>query len=256
MSHAVLAVVLLVLGSSAARAYDCPKPSQQFVQDSEVHDTTIILAAVGEQKYNSVAKVVTTDLFSKYPNADKVVIAHTMLSMFCQVIMGSAMSTEEKLDRLYRLDGWITYISGRSAAVRADSPTCATDPGAVLRPIRSIFQAWTRLDVEAYLEQWAPNALRRAKAAGVFGKGELAQRRRADFARFSRVAVWGYSPTIVFADGRKAVVNNRYTMQFQRRNGTSFMEQEVENYTLECFGPQRRWLIRENNDYLPEWVKS
>jgi hypothetical protein len=171
--------------------------------------------------------------------------------MACQLIMGSSLSDDEKLDRLYRLDDWITHASKSSTPIRSDQPaSCATAQDAVLKPIRTLFSAWANLDVNSYLQQWGPNAIHRSKY-GVAGKSELAQRRKGDFTKYSKVDVLSYAPKITFADGRKAVVNNSYSMRYVRRNGQSFTENESENYTLECL--DGRWVVRENNDYLPPW---
>ena len=117
-----------------------------------------------------------------------------------------------------------------------------------------MFSAWARLDVDAYLAEWGPESIHRSKY-GVQDKSKLAAQRRIDFAKYQRVEVLSFSPKIEFADGRKAVVNNSYVMRFSRRNGQKFTEDEAENYTLECSASEHRWVIRENNDYLPDWMK-
>jgi hypothetical protein len=252
----LIVLALQLLTSIAAHAYDCPKPTQQLTPEvvTEVRGSATTLFSATSDRYDIVARTTSRDLFEKYPNADRIAVMNTMLSMFCQVIMASSMSDDAKLDRLYRLDGWITHTSGQSVPVKlADTTTCPTDADAVLQPIRAVFMSWARLDLASYLAQWAPNGIHRSKY-GVWGKPELAQKRRSDFANFSRVDVLSYTPKVAFVDGRKALVNNQYAMHYQRRDGRAFNENEFENYTLECSLADRRWMIRENNDYLPAWV--
>lgn len=257
MYRPLIVVTLLSFASIPVHAYDCPKPTQQLTPEvvTEVRGSTTTLFSASNDNYDIVARSTSRDLFEKYPNADRIAVMNTMLSMFCQVIMASSMSDDDKLDRLYRLDGWITHTSGKSVPVKlADTTTCSPNADAVLQPIRGIFLSWSRLDLDGYLAQWAPNGIHRSNY-GVLGKLELAQKRRSDFAKFSRVDVLSYTPTIAFIDGRKALVNNQYAMRYQQRNGRAFNENEFENYTLECSIADRRWMIRENNDYLPAWQK-
>jgi hypothetical protein len=248
-----LIAVFLASGACSALAYECPRPPQQVAQDviTEVHNTSTVLVTSTTESYNTAARTITQDLISKYPNADQLLVQITMLSMACQLIMGSALSDDQKLDRLYRLDDIFTHRSGRSVPIRlADTETCSQ--ASVLQPIRALFSAWESLDVNSYLAQWGPDAIHRSKY-GVLNKTKLASQRRADFARFRRVEVISFSPTVVFSDGRKAVINNSYMMRYYAVSGRSFNENEKENYTLECSSSTGRWLIRENNDYLPEW---
>jgi hypothetical protein len=238
----------------ALAAYECPRAPQQVAEDvvTEAHGSATSLVSATSSSYDNVARKVTTDLIQKYPNSDRLLVRYTVLSMACQVIMGSnSLSDDEKLDRLYRFDDWVTHGSNASTPVRSDqTASCTTAEPAVLKPVRALFSAWENLDVNSYLQQWGPDAIQRSQY-GVIGKSELAQRRKGDFTKYSEVDVLSYAPKITFADGRKAVVNNRYSMRYVRRNGQSFTENESENYTLECL--DGRWVIRENNDYLPPW---
>lgn len=253
LRNAIAIGAFLVYLTPALAAYECPKPPQQVAEDvvTEAHGSATSLVSITSSSYDNVARKVTTDLIQKYPNSDQLLVRYTVLSMACQLIMGSSLSDDEKLDRLYRLDDWITHASKSSTPIRSDQPaSCATAQDAVLKPIRTLFSAWANLDVNSYLQQWGPNAIHRSKY-GVAGKSELAQRRKGDFTKYSKVDVLSYAPKITFADGRKAVVNNSYSMRYVRRNGQSFTENESENYTLECL--DGRWVVRENNDYLPPW---
>ncbi len=250
-----LALAAALSGVAPATAYECPKPPQQVAEDvtTEAHGSTTALLSASSTSYDNVARNVSHDLLQKYPNADRVLVHYATLSIACQVIMSSTtLSDDEKLDRLYRFDDWMTHDSGGSAPVKAeDASACSKSTDAVLEPIRKVFSSWVQLDADAYLAQWSPDAIHRSKFR-VLDADDLARQRRVDFRKYARVEVLSSSPTVVFADGRKAVVNNSYSMRYWRKNGQPFTETESESYTLEC-SPDRRWLIRENNDYLPQW---
>ena len=211
-----IVIALLLLAGAPAVAYECPKPPQQVAQDvvNEVHSSSTSLLIATSGSYDSTASTVTRDLLQKYPNADQLLVRYTMLSMACQLIMSSSLSDDQKLDRLYRLDAWLWQASGRSTPTRlADATTCPIEPQSVLEPINALFSAWARLNVDAYLAQWGPESIHRSKY-GVQDKAKLTAQRRIDFAKYQRVEVVSFSPTIEFADGRKAVVNNSYVMRF------------------------------------------
>ena len=250
-----LALAAALSGVAPATAYECPKPPQQVAEDvtTEAHGSTTALLSASSTSYDNVARNVSHDLLQKYPNADRVLVHYATLSIACQVIMSSTtLSDDEKLDRLYRFDDWMTHDLGGSAPVKAeDASACSKSTDAVLEPIRKVFSSWVQLDADAYLAQWSPDAIHRSKVR-VLDADDLARQRQVDFRKYARVEVLSSSPTVVFADGRKAVVNNSYSMRYWRKNGQPFTETESENYTLEC-SPDRRWLIRENNDYLPQW---
>ena len=250
------AVGLLLLALALCRpafGYDCPKPAQQITQDVSyvIKSDVSVLGGIGGGAFEAKAQTVTTDVFSKYPHADELAIAITMISMFCQVILPSAMPDAEKLDRLYRLEDLITHAKGRSVPMEASvGKTCSTAPQDVLRPVNALFDAWQRLDVDEYLAQWGPEAIARSKYY-VMKAADIAPRRRADFASFASVTVLGTQPKILFVDGTKARVSNVYSMHFVTRSGKVIDETGVgESYVLECAAASGTWRIRENNDYL------
>jgi hypothetical protein len=100
------------------------------------------------------------------------------------------------------------------------------------------------------MAQWGPNAIARSKYY-VRKIADLVPRRRADFAQYRAVKVMAIDPKITFVDHTKAEVQNVYTMRFTRKDGKVIEERNVgESYVLECSARDRKWLIRENNDYL------
>jgi ketosteroid isomerase-like protein len=248
-----LPALLGLLLSFGAQAYDCPKPTQQLTQDvsSDIRSEVSGLKGLAVAKFETTAATVTNDVFAKYKDAGSVALSHSMISIFCQIILPSTtLGDAEKLDRLYRLEELITRTSGQSVPMgRSAGTMCLTAPGAVLRPINALFDAWQKLDVDEYLAQWAPDAIARSQYY-VMRSADLTSRRRADFANFASVTVRRIEPKILFADGTKARVSNVYTMHFVRRDGRVIDETNVgESYVLECDADKGVWRIRENNDY-------
>ncbi len=244
-----ISAVVLGLRCATAVAFDCPHPSEQLAQNVSKDVTT--LSGATKDSFQKKADSVTRDVFEKYPNADHLAIATTMLSMYCQVILASSMTDAEKLDRLDRLEGAVTNEKGISVPLdKSVGSECSTAPAEVLRPIEALFQAWGALNVDQYLAQWGPNAIARSKYY-VYKVADLGPHRRANFAQYRAVDVVEMVPTIIFADHIKAVVKNVYTMRFVRVDGKVIEEHNVgESYVLECSAQDQKWLIRENNDYL------
>jgi hypothetical protein len=244
-----IGAAVIGLSCGAALAFECPHPSEQLGQD--LSEKVTALSETTKESFQTKAGTVTHDVFEKYPHADQVAIATTMLSMYCQILLPSKMSDAEKLDRLDRLEGAVTREKGISVPLdKSVGPECSSAPAEVLRPIRALFAAWERLDVNEYLAQWGPNAIARSKYY-VRKVADLGPRRRADFAQYRAVDVVAIDLQITFADHTKAVVQNVYTMRFTRADGKVIEENKVgESYVLECSVRNHNWLIRENNDYL------
>jgi hypothetical protein len=236
----------------SAEAFECPRPTQQLAtaESSDVRSSVSELGGLKAATFEMKADVVTRDVFAKYPHADDVAIANTMISMFCQVVLPSAMSDSEKLDYLFRLDDRITRHARVSVPLSpAVGPACSTSADAVLAPIHSVFKAWDQLDVELYLAQWGPDAIARSKYYA-YKIADFAPRRRAAFASYQAVKVISINPSVTYSDATKANVNNTYTMRFESKDGRVVDERDVsESYVLESVAKDHSWRIRENNDY-------
>jgi hypothetical protein len=244
-----IGAAILGLSCGPLAAFECPHPSQQVGQDVSEKVTT--LSEATKDSFQSKAGTVTHDVFEKYPHADQVAIATTMLSMYCQILLPSNMSDAEKLDRLDKLEGAVTREKGISVPLdKSVGPECSNTPADVLRPVRALFRAWEELDVDEYLAQWGPNAIMRSKYY-VYKAADLGPHRRTSFAQYRAVKVVAINPEIAFADHTKAVVQNVYTMRFTRADGKVISENNIrESYVLECAARDHKWLIRENNDYI------
>lgn len=249
----VISLAFAGLGITPAAAYECPTPTQQLAQDvsTSVKSEVSALGGLALTAFESKAQIVTRDLFEKYSDSGVVALAHTVISMFCQIVLPSAMRDAEKLDRLYQLEEWITRVTGRSVPMEKSSGTsCSTTPDEVLKPIKAIFDGWRTLNINQYLAQWGPEAIQRSKFYAR-RMADIASKRRSDFQTYKSVAVLSIDPRILFADGTKARVDNTYTMHFTRRSGKLIAENHVqESYILECSAGDRKWRIRENNDYV------
>jgi hypothetical protein len=193
-----IGAAVLGLSCGTAVAFECPHPSEQLGQDVKEKVTT--LSEATKESFQTQAGVVTHDVFEKYPHADKVAIATTFLSLYCQILLPSGMPDADKLDRLDRLEEAITGEKGISVPLdKSIGPECSTATADVLRPIRALFQAWEKLDVDEYLAQWGPNAIARSKYY-VRKVADLGPRRRTDFAQYRTVDVVAMSPNITFSD--------------------------------------------------------
>lgn len=252
LSRFILPTVLALMCSPVA-AYECPTPTKQLAQDVSVNIKADVstLQGLSTASFESSAETVTRDLFVKYQDAGVVALGHSVISIFCQIIMPSSMTVAEKLDQLYRLEEWITRVSGRSVPmVKSIGTGCGTASSEVLRPIKAVFHAWQRLDVDEYLAQWGPESIQRSKYYAR-RMADIADKRRADFLKYRSVNVVSIDPQVLFVDGTKARVDNTYTMRFVRRDGSAIAENGVgESYILECSAENNQWRIRENNDYI------
>lgn len=98
-------------------AMECPKPAAQVAEDVKLDikgavDIGILRAlkaAGGELDAQFERKV--QDLFSKYPNADKLVLQSWTISMICQQLAESKqLSDQEKLEKMFGLHREISGI--------------------------------------------------------------------------------------------------------------------------------------------------
>ena len=92
----------LALWSSDVLAIACPEPAQNIAREIRV-DTLANMSGlrylVGGSLKNHT-EVTAKNLFEKYPNADRVAMGTTMLSIYCRQVDGSRDLTDaEKLDR-------------------------------------------------------------------------------------------------------------------------------------------------------------
>ena len=102
-------IMLLLLGPAAVAsvsrvqaAIDCPAPSRN-VDKNIVVDTQGAVNGLGKLVAGDIknrVEITVTNLFEKYPNADRLAIATSMMSEFCQLIDHSSLSDREKLDQL------------------------------------------------------------------------------------------------------------------------------------------------------------
>jgi hypothetical protein len=98
----LLMIILLLLhySASADAALDCPAPPQQFARDIGVQGTASaegLLKRLFEGSLQANVSFVAQDLISKYPHADRTIIAFGILSMYCQIIRDSNVSDDKKM---------------------------------------------------------------------------------------------------------------------------------------------------------------
>lgn len=94
--------VALMVAPYPSGAMECPAPSAQLAKDIEA-DIKGRLSGISILPATEIvgkASVKTVDMFSKYPNADRVVIANSMISMFCQNLSSSRLADKEKMSMI------------------------------------------------------------------------------------------------------------------------------------------------------------
>jgi hypothetical protein len=117
------------------------------------------------------------------------------------------------------------------------------------KPIDNLFSAWRDLNSEAYVAQWAPDAVKVDLKAGTTKTMEqLASDRRRLFPQISRVQVDYRSQFDQVRDGT-AFFDVSYRLKLHYKSGRTFTESACEGYEVRQF--VRGWLITRNEDYKP-----
>jgi len=96
----MLAAYLLLHPFARGADFPCPPPSEQKDTNIEgdIEGKAQTLLKIGTAELKGTAKKTVVDLFSAYPNADRVAIINSMLSTTCNLIRTSKLSDTEKLD--------------------------------------------------------------------------------------------------------------------------------------------------------------
>jgi hypothetical protein len=133
----------------------------------------------------------------------------------------------------------------------APGPPPSTElPVADMRaPIDNLFAAWRALDVETYIAQWAPEAVKiDLKARTRKSPAQLAGDRRELFSKLSRVNA---NYQVQYRGVREGIgsFDVTYSLTLHYRNGRIFSETACESYKVSKRGIA--WLIVENEDYKP-----
>jgi hypothetical protein len=99
---------------ASSRADVCPPPPQQIAKDVAT-DAKVKIGNLGPLSAGEVdAKItpVTRELFSKYPNADKVVVAQMIVSTTCNLLVSSGLTGRELADRVDKLNETLKQLKG------------------------------------------------------------------------------------------------------------------------------------------------
>ena len=102
------AILALLFFSHPTLAINCPTPAAQFDKDFRLDlkgkGEVGKLLKLGSGEIDAVLESKVHDLFSKYPNADKLVLQNWTMSMICQQLNESTtLSDQEKLQILFQL---------------------------------------------------------------------------------------------------------------------------------------------------------
>jgi hypothetical protein len=98
-----LVPTILTLSAPIARAADfaCPPPSEQVANDInvDINGSAQTFLKIGAAQVQGTVQKTVVDLFSKYPNADRVAIINTLISTTCNFVKSSTLSDNDKLNR-------------------------------------------------------------------------------------------------------------------------------------------------------------
>jgi hypothetical protein len=118
----IFAVMLVGFGAVSSRAEDfkCPAPAEQTGADvkGDIDGHAQAFLKLGGADLKGNVEKTTVDLFSKYPNADRVAIISSLLSTTCNLIKSStSLSDIEKLNK------WFEVFPLISAMLLPDKPS-------------------------------------------------------------------------------------------------------------------------------------
>jgi hypothetical protein len=103
VTKALLALVVSSWCTAALAKMNCPETPQNISKDVLVDTEASVsgLRGLASASLKNKTETTTKNLFEKYPNADRLVVAQMIMSVYCQQIDASTtLSDGEKLDRL------------------------------------------------------------------------------------------------------------------------------------------------------------
>ncbi|MGH0036981.1 MAG: hypothetical protein ACQGVK_18290 [Myxococcota bacterium] len=109
MKYAALTAVLLVIGAISAKAetYLCgdPPPVADESLAGELSSKAKVLSRfLGDAELSGKIKTSRSEVFSRYPNADRVVVDHYLLYQTCLILTrDKGLSTTQKLEELRKM---------------------------------------------------------------------------------------------------------------------------------------------------------
>jgi hypothetical protein len=102
----------------------CPPPIQQKDSDvkGDLEANAQTLLRIGTLQLKGAAQKTVVDLFSKYPNADRVAIANAIISMTCNLLNKSNLPDSQKWER------WQNIVNAIMAATIPALPPSGVSP--------------------------------------------------------------------------------------------------------------------------------
>lgn len=113
----LMIVVTVLISPGLVYALDCPAPPKQISRNFS-NDVSIGVKALkmflGEAGFENKTDVAVQNLYAKYPNADRLVLATLLLSQFCSMLNESSdLSSERKFELFERIqDRILTIVIG------------------------------------------------------------------------------------------------------------------------------------------------
>ena len=102
----------------------CPEPPQQFSEEIS-GDATLELKGLFSRlvsgELTGDLRMTTEDVFSRYPNADRIILGQGIFSIYCQLIDGSAeLSDEMKLQQVEKMSLLILQLANPPAEKKSE----------------------------------------------------------------------------------------------------------------------------------------
>jgi hypothetical protein len=127
---------------------NCPEPVGQLAQDvkADVEGKAQTLFKIGELQLTGQVQKTITNLFEKYPNADRVAIAQNIQSQFCNFLKASNLPDEKKLQMLFQLNEQVIKLMSPGGRSEPDQKAVYLASGRRddLRTVRSYLPSETK----------------------------------------------------------------------------------------------------------------
>jgi hypothetical protein len=107
IARTALVILLGTSGAAAESNFPCPEPTAQVGTDikADLNGQAQALLKVGSAELKGKVEKTVVDLFSKYPNADRVAIVQNMLGTACNIIR-----TSTQLSDVQKFDMWMAVF--------------------------------------------------------------------------------------------------------------------------------------------------
>jgi len=122
------------------------------------------------------------------------------------------------------------------------------DEEAILKPVDSLFAAWTTRDLSLYMAQWHVDAVQVSRGERR-RKSDIYTIRSRQFRRIHSVTVEDYKRCVYYGTDEAPAVFSTYTMSIVFIDGRTYREDDVaETYKVVWQPSIRGWVIADNQE--------